>query len=68
MTRHPLRQPTFPPDDDPCASFPAPRARRSGGDASRLHVCRCPKCNGPMVARHNNTGSYFHCRCFEKTK
>ena len=30
-----------------------------------LGTLRCPKCEGPMVARLGRQGSYFHCKCYE---
>ena len=31
--------------------------------STQLDVCRCPKCEAPMVARQGRTGPYFHCQC-----
>jgi hypothetical protein len=64
MTRHPYR--ACLPDAQARPFFPVERLRRTSAtrtSGTQLDVCRCPKCNGPMVARQGKTGPYFHCRC-----
>ena len=45
-----------------------PAAALHASEASQLDVCRCPKCDGPMTARHGPTGPYFHCQCVERKR
>ena len=39
------------------------RRDRDAEVGSLLDVARCPLCNGPMTARVDRRGPYFHCFC-----
>lgn len=45
-----------------------PATALNSGVATQLDVCRCPKCDCPMTARHGPTGPYFHCQCVERRR
>lgn len=67
MNRRPLRcQPSLPADEATFAvSDQGVNRKQPSAKVSLLDICRCPKCNGPMTARHGKSGPYFHCLCHD---
>lgn len=64
MNRYNLPQPPVR-EDVEIITEPRAALRRLRG-SSLLDTCRCPKCDGPMTARHGKNGPYFHCQCPER--